>query len=149
MTRDRLSALLFLALSLGYGALALQIELFPGSEYQLFTARTLPFGLAAAGIVVSFLMLVLPSRSAEPAPTTAGFKWAKVAGLCALMLFYGATITRLGFVVSTSLFLIGGILLLGERRWHVALGLSLPVALAFWALLTQLLGIYLEPGLLF
>ena len=149
MTRERMGALFFLALSLGYGALALQIELFPGSEHQLFTARTLPLGLAVAGIVVSFLMLVLPSRPAESAPAVAGFNWAKVAGLCVLMLFYGATITRLGFVVSTSLFLIGGILLLGERRWHVALGLSLPVALAFWALLTQLLGIYLEPGLLF
>ncbi len=149
MTRDRLSALFFLALSLGYGALALQIELFPGSEHQLFTARTLPLGIAGAGVVVSFLMLVLPSRSAAAAAVTAGFNWAKVAGLCALMLFYGATITRLGFFASTSLFLIGGILLLGERRWYVALGLPLSVALAFWALLTQLLGIYLEPGLLF
>lgn len=149
MTRDRLSALVFLALSLGYGALALRIELFPGSEDELFTARTLPLGLAAAGAVVSFLMIVLPPRGTGKPASLAGLNWGKVAVLCGLMAFYGATITRLGFVVSTALFLVGGILLLGERRWYVVLGLAVPVALGFWVLLSRLLGIYLEPGLLF
>lgn len=149
MSRDRVGALILLAFSLAYGALARQIELFPGSEYELFTARTMPFGLAVAGTVVSFLMLVLPARAAEPGLPLRWLRWLPVAGLCLLMLLYGAIITRLGFVVSTTLFLCGGILLLGERRWYAVLGLSLPIALLFWAILTQLLGIYLEPGLLF
>jgi len=58
------------------------------------------------------------------------------------------TITRLGFLSATWLFLVGGILLLGERRWAVVLGLSAAVAVGFWVLLSKLLGIYLEPGLL-
>lgn len=149
MSRDRLGALIFLAFSLAYGALALQIELFPGSEYELFTARTMPLGLAAAGAAVSFLMLVVPARSAEPGLPLRALRWLPVAGLCVLMVLYGATITRLGFVVSTTLFLCGGIVLLGERRWYVVLGLSIPIAIFFWVILSQLLGIYLEPGLFF
>lgn len=148
MTRDRLSALVLLGFSIGYGVLAFRIELFPGSEFELFTARTMPIGLAVAGCVISFLMLVLPSRTAGEEAALKGMNWGKVAALCGLMLFYGATIARLGFLTSTWLFLIGGILLLGERRWTVVLGLSAAVAAGFWLLLSKLLGIYLEPGLL-
>ena len=148
MTRDRMSALVLLAFSIGYGVLALDIKLFPGSEYELFTARTLPLGLSVAGIVVCVLMLILPSRPADSDGAPAGMNWAQVAALCGLMLLYGAAITRLGFLVSTCAFLIGGILLLGERRWTVILGISISVAVGFWAILSKLLGIYLEPGLL-
>ncbi len=149
MSRDRSSALIFLAFSLAYGALAFEIELFPGSEFELFTARTLPIGLAAAGTVVSFLMLVLSSGTDQSKESLAGLNWTKVLALCALMAVFGATITRLGFISATSLFLIGGFLLLGERRWYVVLGFALSVACGFWVILSQLLGIFLEPGLLF
>ena len=150
MTRDRLSALLFLTFSFAYGVLAFQIELFPGSEQETFTARTMPIGLAIAGCVVSLLMVVLPGPDeGVGSRSLSGLNWGKAAMLCVLMLFYAVTITRLGFVVSTTLFLGAGVVLLGERRWYVVLALALPVALGFWALLTQLLGIYLEPGWLF
>jgi len=148
MTRDRLSALILLGLSIGYGVLAFRIKLFPGSEFELFTARTMPIGLAVAGSVISFLMLVLPTKTAGDETPLKGLNWGKVAALCGLMLFYGMTITRLGFLSATWLFLVGGILLLGERRWAVVLGLSAAVAVGFWVLLSKLLGIYLEPGLL-
>ena len=149
MSRDRSSALIFLAFSLAYGALAFQIELFPGSEFELFTARTLPIGLAVAGTVVSFLMVILSRGTDQDKESLAGLNWTKVLALCALMAVFGATITRLGFVSATSLFLVGGFLLLGERRWYVVLGFALSVALGFWVILSKLLGIYLEPGLLF
>jgi putative tricarboxylic transport membrane protein len=149
MTRDRLSALIFLGLSVAYGVLAFQIELFPGSEYEAFTARTMPIGLAVVGSVVALLILVAPSKhDAEGQTRLSGLKWNRAILLCLLMIAYGATITRLGFVVSTTLFLGLGIVLLGERRWYVVLGVAVVVALGFWALLTKLLGIYLEPGLL-
>lgn len=148
MTRDRVSALLFLAFSIGYGVLAYRIELFPGSEHEAFTARTLPLGLSIAGTVIASLMLVSPARGSEAEVAFSGLRWGKVIAMCALMVAYGATITWLGFVVSTTAFLIGGALLLGERRWYVIAALSLPVAFGFWLILTKLLGIYLEPGLL-
>ena len=149
MSRDRSSALIFLAFSLAYGALAFRIELFPGSEFELFTARTLPIGLAVAGTVVSFLMLILGRGADQDNESLAGLNWTKVLALCVLMAVFGATITRPGFVSATSLFLVGGFLLLGERRWYVVLGLALSVAFGFWVILSKLLGIYLEPGFLF
>jgi putative tricarboxylic transport membrane protein len=149
VTRDRLSALVFLALSLGYGALAFDIRLFPGSEEQLFTARTMPLGLAVLGAVVSLLILATaPSVDRENRPPPARRRWGRVLGLCVLMLAYGATVTRVGFVVSTALFLTGGMVLLGERRWFVIGALAVGTAVAFWFILSRLLGVYLEPGLL-
>ena len=149
MTRDRFSALVFLAVSLGYGALAFDIRLFPGSEQQLFTARTLPLGLAAIGAVVSLLILVSsPSANVEAGPPIR-WRWGRVAGLCVLMFAYGATVTRFGFVVSTTLFLAGGMVLLGERRWTLIGALAVGTAVGFWFILSRLLGVYLEPGLLF
>ena len=56
MTADRITGLVFLAFCLAYGVLAYQIELFPGSEAEAFTARTLPVGLAVAGCFVSLLI---------------------------------------------------------------------------------------------
>jgi putative tricarboxylic transport membrane protein len=94
------------------------------------------------------LLVLPPPREGGDEAVLRGLNWGKVAALCGLMLFYGAAITRLGFLASTWLFLVGGILLLGERRWSVVLALSIGIALGFWAVLTKLLGIYLEPGLL-
>lgn len=148
MIRDRISGLVFLALCLAYGVLAYDITLFPGSEYETFTARTMPVGLAVAGSIVSLLIVVLPSREAGGPVAMDRDGWLRAGALCVLMVLYGLAITRLGFVVSTALFLAAGIRLLGERRWLLIVSVSGLVALGFWTLLTKLLGIYLEPGLL-
>ena len=65
------------------------------------------------------------------------------------MVFYGFTIRYLGFLISTTIFLVGGFAVLGERRIKVLLGASIPVVFIFWYLLTQLMGIYLAPGDIF
>ncbi len=66
-----------------------------------------------------------------------------------LMVFYGFALTPLGFLLSTILFLIGGILTLGEKRPHVVFFASVPPAVGFWLILDKLLGIYLAPGDIF
>jgi len=149
MTRDRITGLVFFALCFAYGVLAFQIELFPGSEEEAFTARTLPVGLSVAGCIVSLLIIALSGRKAESPINFSRASWMRGIALCALMVAYGLTITTLGFVVSTTLFLLAGIWLLGERRWQVVIPVSIGVAIGFWAILTQLLGIYLESGLIF
>jgi putative tricarboxylic transport membrane protein len=148
MIHDRISGLVFLAFCLAYGVLAYDIALFPGSEYETFTARTMPVGLAAAGSIVSLLIVVLPSREMGEPVAMDRDGWLRAGALCVLMVLYGLAITRLGFVASTSLFLAAGIRLLGEWRWPLIVAISGLVALGFWAILTKLLGIYLEPGLL-
>lgn len=150
LNRDRVAALIFLAFSIAYGVEAMTIPL-PGiAAQEAFTARTMPYGLALAGIVVSLLLLIFPNKGEGQSlgDSFLGLAWGRVIALLALMVAYGLTIRTLGFLVSTSLFLIIGYLILGERRWLVILGASVPVVVGFWALITQLLGIYLEPGTL-
>jgi putative tricarboxylic transport membrane protein len=62
------------------------------------------------------------------------------------MIAYGLALEWLGFLVATTLFLLIGFWLLGERRPKIMLAVSVPFTLGFWLLLTQALDIYLAPG---
>jgi len=152
LSRDRVSGLIFLLVCLIYGYQATQIQLFPGDEYEAFTARTLPYLLTAAGIVMSLLLIVM--SPAAPCNESAcenesRLDWRLLSAFVLLMAAYGLGLTWLGFVLATSLFLLGGFWLLGERRKAVLLGASFPFVTLFWLLLTKVLDIYLEPGYLF
>ncbi len=153
MTKDKVGATFFLILSIVYGWLAIDIPLTFVGEDEVFTARTLPYALSIAGIVLSSLILVLPSGSSESKAKLieafSGLDWSRVLQLAVLMIFYGLTIKWLGFIISTSLFLIGGYRILGERRIKVLLLASIPVVLVFWFLMTKILGVYLTPGDIF
>ena len=62
------------------------------------------------------------------------------------MVAYSAMLEPFGFLIATSAFLIAGFFIMGERRKTVLLFASVPVAVVFWFLMTQVLGIYLVPG---
>lgn len=144
LTRDRIGALIMLTFSIGYGLLIFRIQLLPFQAQVAFTARTMPQALSVLGIVLSLVLLFKPA-SGDDAATVAGYKWKTAAALCALMVFYGFTIRGLGFLISTNVFLIGSILILGERRVWIILLASLPIVVFFWVLLTQFLGVYIAP----
>ena len=148
LCRDRVGALIFLMCSLVYGYQTTLIPLFPGDEYEAFTARTLPFMLSAAGIVLSLLLIAMAQPN-EKSGAVLGFNWRLLLSFIGLMTAYGIGLTWLGFVIATSLFLLAGFWILGERRRSVLFGASFPFVFAFWLLLTQGLDIYLEPGYLF
>ena len=153
MSKDKVGALFFLILSIVYGVLAFDIPLMFGGEDEVFTARTLPFALSICGIVISLLILFLPSGSSDSkAKVTEAFRglnWKRVIQLAVLMILYGLTIRWLGFIISTSLFLICLYRLLGERRIQVLLVASVPLVVVFWFLMTKILGVYLAPGEIF
>ena len=144
LSRDRIGALVMLAFSIGYGLMIFRIPLLPFQAEVAFTARTMPQALCLLGIVLSLVLLFKPA-SGETAVKVAGLKWKTAAALCALMVFYGFTIRGLGFLISTNVFLIGSILILGERRAWIILLASLPIVVFFWVLLTQFLGVYIAP----
>lgn len=144
--RDRVWALIFLALSIAYGIEAGRIELYFGGEEEAFTARTFPVALAWAGGIVAFLLLISPVDP-DPEPPLREIRrydWLRVLALLGLMTAYGLAIQRIGFFLSTSLFLLGGYAILGERRPSMLLLASFPVAAVFQFLLQGLLGVYLN-----
>ncbi|QUM77127.1 tripartite tricarboxylate transporter TctB family protein [Moritella sp. 24] len=156
LNRERVSGLIFLLVCLIYGYQTTQIQLFPGDEYEAFTARTLPYLLTVAGVVMSLLLIVMsPVKPChedvceQQAANESHLDWRLLISFIILMTAYGLGLTWLGFVLATSLFLLGGFWLLGERRKAVLFGASFPFVTLFWLLLTKVLDIYLEPGYLF
>ncbi|MBY7782698.1 tripartite tricarboxylate transporter TctB family protein [Vibrio fluvialis] len=148
LCRDRVGAMIFLVLSLCYGYQTTQIPMFPGDEYEPFTARTLPTLLTYAGIAMSLLLLVVgqPDKKSGAVMT---FNWKLLIGFLVLMALYGAGLTYLGFVLATGFFLMAGFYILGERRKSILFGASFSFVIAFYLLLTKGLDVYLEPGLIF
>lgn len=156
MTKDKVGALAILTFSIVYGAMAFNIPEAPGVEDAGVTPSSLPIALSTTGIVASLLILVLPvprriDRDGDGSSFVDAFKgldWRCAAFLFLLMVGYGLTLKPLGFLVSTILFLCGGFWTMGERRIKLMLLVSIGVTVGFWFILTQLLRIYLEPGVL-
>ena len=148
LTRDRIAALIFLALSITYLHHAGQIELYPGEAADAFNAQTFPKFIGWLGVLASSLMLILPAKT-DPRPLRwSALRWRPVIGLCALMTAYGFAIQPIGFFVATSLFLLAGFMILGERRWRVLLLASIPLAAGMQFILHGLLDIYIaDPAL--
>ncbi|MGB1239102.1 MAG: tripartite tricarboxylate transporter TctB family protein [Pseudomonadales bacterium] len=144
--KDRIGGLIFLALALGYGYSATLIPQYPGDEYEVFTAKTLPFVLAVLGGFLSLALLLSSLR--EERKRIPNYNWQIAAKLIGLMVIYGAVLEYLGFLIATALFLLVGYWLLGERRKLVLFMCSGPLVIFFWYVLTQLLEIYLAPGAL-
>ncbi len=153
MSKDKVGALFFLVLSLFYGLMTFNIPLHAMAKKAFFTARTVPITLAVCGIIISLLLLILPSPDADGRNSTIqafrGFNWKRAGLLLVLMILYGLIIKLAGFIISTILFLVVGFRILGERRIKILLLASIPFVIVFWFLLNKILGVYLEPGSLF
>jgi putative tricarboxylic transport membrane protein len=79
----------------------------------------------------------------------AHLNWKPVIGLMLISLAYGFALDWLGFLISTTLFLIAGFRILGEKRVKILLLVAVPFVFIFWFGLTQMLDIYLAPGRIF
>jgi putative tricarboxylic transport membrane protein len=143
VSKDRIGALLLLVFCLAYWYFVYDIRLLPFQKTQAFHAATMPEALAVLGTVLSLALLVFPGS--DEAPAVRGFKWGTGAAMLVLMVLYGLTVRPLGFIVSTSLFLIAGYAILGERRPLTLILASVPLVAIFWALMTQGLDIFIEP----
>lgn len=143
MSRDRVGAMLLLVFFVVYGFLSTKIILLPFQLDQAFQARTVPQFLTFVGIILALFLLFKPS-DLRPMDT-AGMTFKRVGLLCALMIFYGLGVRSLGFLVATTIFLSGGFWVMGERRWIVLVGGSLPIVIGFWLLMTQVLDVFVAP----
>ncbi|MGF1684068.1 tripartite tricarboxylate transporter TctB family protein [Photobacterium minamisatsumaniensis] len=146
ITKDHIGGLVFLCFSVAYGYYANIITLFPGDEYEPFHAKSMPIALAALGILFSLCQLILASKKDKDRLSLTGYDFVLMGKLLVLMVLFALSLDWMGFLVSTALFLIGGYWLLGERRPKILFLASVPFAIGFWYVLTQLLDIYLAPG---
>ncbi len=154
MKKTRIGALFFLILSSFYFYKSFDIHLLNGTYYDAMTARTFPYYLGLLGIGISCLLLFfsflkIDANDILDMKKLRTYNFKKGVYFVLLMIFYGYTIRSLGFVISTSIFLIIGFKILEEKRWSVILLTSIGISVSFWLLLTKLLGVYIENGIIF
>lgn len=143
ISKDRLGALLLLIFSSAYWYFAYDIRLLPFQMNSAFHARTMPEVLGVLGVGLSVALLIFPGS--REAPNVRGFHWGIGITMLVLMVLYGLLVRPLGFIIATSLFLIGGYWSLGERKLWLLLVASVPLVVVFWVLMTQGLDVYIEP----
>ena len=105
-----------------------------------------PVTTAPVGEVLNFSEL---SCLVLPEPNTIkvdhkNLEYKKTAILIVIAIIYGATILKVGYFLTTSLFLFSSYYFLGERRWVLMFLLSFPFVAAFMYLLHGILDIYLR-----
>jgi putative tricarboxylic transport membrane protein len=153
MAREKVGALIMLLFSLAYGFQATRIPLSFLSRGEFFTARTMPYALAVAGLILSFLILVLPTvdetGKKSLAEETSGMDWKPAILLVGMMVLYGLVMKWIGFVIASILFLLAGFRVLGEKRIRRMVLAAVPLVLVLWVLMSMLLGVYIAPGELF
>jgi putative tricarboxylic transport membrane protein len=165
INNSRVGGLIFLLVSGAYGYFATEIPLDFFSETESFNARSLPLVIAAVGITISLLLLFLPTDTTtdttvdssdgrqqpgpppglDPVETHRSSALAPALLLIGLLLGFGYCLEYLGFLVTTSLFLLSAFRVLGETRWLIMITVSLSIPLGFW-LLMDTLGIFLSHG---
>ena len=139
----KIISLLFFVLSAFYLYTAHQIQVFSFDENAPFNAKTFPIYLGYSGMFFAGLKIILPEKLKEEVDHKV-LDYKKVIFLVIIMIFYGLTILRAGFFLSTSFFLLFAYYFLGERRWKLMLIFSFPFVALFVFLLHGLLDIYLR-----
>lgn len=150
---EKMGALFILALSIVYGSFAFKIPLIFLSQGESLNARTMPYALSIAGVVLSLLIIFLPSFEKDKAMTVKevlnGLDWRRTAWFIGLMIAYSFAMPWIGFVLASIGFMSGGVMILGERKVKVILLASIPMVVGLWLILTKVLGMYIAPGELF
>lgn len=157
MALDRWIALIFITFCCVYGYLAfftMDQLLPPFMQRNPVWPSTFPKVLAVLGIVVGLIVLSGVEQSAkegEPSATDINYQrlheyeLAKALMLLGLMVLYAISLRPAGFLIATSVFLIGGSAVLGERKFHIMIPVSLIASGFIWYLVQVVLGIFLRP----
>jgi putative tricarboxylic transport membrane protein len=157
MALDRWIALIFIVFCFTYGYLAfftMDQDVPPFMQRNPVWPSTFPKVLAVLGIVVGFVVLLgleKPEAGKEPSATEINYrrlheyKLGQALALLGLMVAYALLLRPAGFLIATTFFLVAGSTVLGERKFHVMVPVSLLAALCVWYLVQQVLGIFLRP----
>lgn len=153
MALDRWIALVLLGICLTYGYAAwftMDDNLAPFMRRNPIWPSTFPKVLSILGIIASLVILLgfekSPPKDAEiDYRRLHEYNLGQAIMLIALMVAYALCLRPLGFLFSTSAFLVFGAFILGERKWHIMLPVALIATIAVWYLVQEVLGIYMRP----
>lgn len=142
---DRYIAVALLAFSIGYGYLAWTHPLLPFEARMPFKPNTMPLGLAGLGILFSSLLLLVPGNNEveKDAEGWRGFAWKSTALLIGLAIGYALLLRPIGFIASTTLFIVLSSRVLGETNFVRSISTGLISSGIIWYLVDDILGIYL------
>ena len=153
MALDRWVALVLLGICLVYGYIAwftMDGALPPIMKRLAVWPSSFPKVLSIAGIILSLIVVL----GIEKGELKAGdidyrrlheYKLGQALALLGLMVGYAILLRPAGFLLATSGFLIGGSVILGERRWSVMIVVSSIATFGIWYLVQEVLGIFLRP----
>ena len=153
MALDRWIALCLLGLCILYGYTAwftMDASLAPFMRRNPIWPSTFPKVLSVLGITASFIILIGLEKGEEKIGEIdhrrlGDYFLGQALVLLGLMVVYALCLRPLGFLFSTSAFLIFGSSILGERKLHVMIPVAFIATGAVWYLVQEVLGIFLRP----
>ncbi|WP_299423357.1 tripartite tricarboxylate transporter TctB family protein [uncultured Shimia sp.] len=156
MALDRWIALILLGICMAYGYAAwftMDGSLAPFMKRNPIWPSTFPKVLSILGMIASLIILLglekSEAKEAEEAEIDyrrlTEYKLGQAILLLGLMVAYALLLRPAGFIFSTSGFLILGSFILGERKFHFMVPISLAATFLVWYLVQEVLGIYLRP----
>ena len=153
MALDRWVALVVLGICLIYGYTAwfmMDGALPPIMKRLAVWPSSFPKVLSLAGIILSSIVLLGVEKGEEKVGDIDyrrlhEYKLGQALMLLGLMVAYAILLRPAGFLLATSGFLIGGSMILGERRWFVMIVVSTIATFGIWYLVQEVLGIFLRP----
>ena len=156
MTLERWIGLLFLLFCCVYGYAA-----FFGMDHLLppilkrapVWPSSFPKILSVVGAITAIAVILSSSPADKVDSAESGidyrrlyeYKFGQALMLIGSMVVYALLLRPLGFIAATTLFLIGGSLVLGERRFHLMVPIAIVGTLFVWYLVQEVLGIFLSP----
>ena len=158
MALDRWIALIFVTFCCiyGYAAFFTMDQLLPPfMQRNPVWPSTFPKMLAVLGVVVGMIVLlgVEKGDGEDKEPSAADinyrrlheYKIGQALALLALMVAYALMLRPAGFLIATTVFLVGGSTILGERKFHIMIPVAALATGFVWYLVQEVLGIFLRP----
>ena len=154
MALDRWIALVLLGICLAYGYAAwftMDDNLAPFMRRNPIWPSTFPKILSVLGIVAASVILLGLEKSEDTKEADIDYrrlgeyKTGQAVLLLMLMVAYALCLRPVGFLLSTTVFLIAGSFILGERKWHVMIPVAVIATASVWYLVQEVLGIYMRP----
>ena len=156
---DKWIAAFFLVITLAYGYSTVTYQLLPFERYMVFLPTTLPGGLTIISTLLCLLIILTPSQQTQdsdpetdPETEQTGiakyleqYEVGQALYLVLAMIAFALALRPMGFLATTTLFLIATGWILGERKLKLMIPIAAISAFSIWYLVQETLGLYLRP----